>query len=429
MVIDKYLSRYALLPVQPKLDGHWQHVMVVPCFRESPDFLKQIPEPPTNQALLVICVLNRPAAHTDPGVNSTLRSFITERARSTPLAGLALCPLAPHTDLLMVDLEHLEGPTPRKEGVGRARRIGCDLALWLIQQGKISAAWIHSCDADARWPSNYLSESWPAEATGVSLPFQHVMNADSDLGRATLVYELWMHHYVLGLEWARSPYAFHTLGSCCGFSAHGYAAVRGVPLRAGAEDFYLLNKLAKVGRIHRPSGPPVFIQARASDRVPFGTGPAVTRLMATTRPETVPFFYHLDCFSALKRVLELFPIWLESQNLDISHDLSISLPSDLAASATSILLKLGLSKAISHAKHNGNDSQQRLRQLHTWFDGFRTLKFLNGLRDLACNHQTFEQIQDSAPMPATSGDLIARRNTIIAAWGWQPETGNTPRFL
>ncbi len=417
-VIDKYLSRYALLPARPALKGQWQQVMVIPCFQESPDFLQRVPKPIRGQALLVICLLNRPDTCTDPSANSALRTFIQERATAWPLPGLALCSITSAVDVLLVDLDRLEGPIPHKEGVGRVRRIGCDLALWLMQQERVKADWIHSCDADAQWPARYLTESWPLDAAAVSLPFQHVMHAETALGRATLVYELWLHDYVSGLESARSPYAFHTLGSCCSFSARCYAAVRGVPLRAGAEDFYLLNKLAKVGRVHRPAGPAVLIQARASDRVPFGTGPAVQRLMATSAPETVPFFYHPHCFTALNTVLEKMPTWVDRQTPAINDDLAMQLPVELAGDAAELLDKLGIVTALRHAKRQGGDKAQRARQLHTWFDGFKTLKFINGLGDRQGSHLTLEQLQAGHSSSCTPKDLLARRAVSLAAWGW-----------
>lgn len=397
--------------------------MVVPCFKEHPDCFMRIPTPPSGQSLLVIGVLNRPETDPDLNANALLRHYVKENTSSSPLPGLTLCPLAPAVTLLMIDLEHIEGATPKSEGVGRARRVGCDLALWLIWQGHIESEWIYSCDADAQWPSHYLSQSWPSDAAGIALPFQHVGDSEAPLNQATLVYELWLHHYISGLEFSASPYAFHTLGSSCGFNARCYAAVRGMPLRAGAEDFYLLNKLAKMGQIFRPAGPPVLIQARASDRVPFGTGPAVARLMASGKPQLTPFFYHQNNFNALKQVLKCFPQWLTRQEPEIHQNLLRLLPEALADAATAQLLKLGLPKAIKHARSNSENVQQRERQLHTWFDGFKTLKFLNGLRDSTSGHQNLLQVSDNAYQPLTTEALCAMRDAMVSQWGWQLQQG------
>ncbi len=66
---------------------------------------------------------------------------------------------------------------------------------------------------------------------------------------ATQLYELSLRYYVAGMKFARSPYAFHTIGSSMAVSPVHYARVRGFPKREAGEDFYLLNKLAKLGSV------------------------------------------------------------------------------------------------------------------------------------------------------------------------------------
>ena len=55
-----------------------------------------------------------------------------------------------------------------------------------------------------------------------------------------------------GLAWAGSPYAYQAMGSCIAVRPEAYAAVRGFPRKNAAEDFYVLDKLAKVGSIVAP---------------------------------------------------------------------------------------------------------------------------------------------------------------------------------
>ena len=178
-----------------------------------------------------------------------------------------------------------------------------------------------------------------------------------------------------------------------------------------------------MGQIFRPAGPPVLIQARASDRVPFGTGPAVARLMASGKPQLTPFFYHQNNFNALKQVLKCFPQWLTRQEPEIHQNLLRLLPEALADAATAQLLKLGLPQAIKHARSNSGNVQQRERQLHTWFDGFKTLKFLNGLRDSTSGHKNLLQVSDNAYQPLTTEALGAMRDAMVSQWGWQLQQG------
>ena len=70
------------------------------------------------------------------------------------------------------------------------------------------------------------------------------------------------------------------MGSCLAVRPEAYAAVRGFPRKNAAEDFYVLDKLAKVGTIARLAGTPLLLEGRLSDRVPFGTGKALSDLVS-----------------------------------------------------------------------------------------------------------------------------------------------------
>jgi len=97
----------------------------------------------------------------------------------------------------------------------------------------------------------------------------------------------------------------------------------------------------------------------------------------------------------------------------------LKLPKPLALAATAQLSKLGLPQALKHSQRNSRDAQQSARQLRTWFDGFKTLKFLNGLRELSDNHQSYQQLPGMDSEPITTRALIAKRQAITARWGWQ----------
>ncbi|GIR70665.1 MAG: hypothetical protein CM15mP74_19160 [Halieaceae bacterium] len=133
-------------------------------------------------------------------------------------------------------------------------------------------------------PSGFFHSDWPAQYSAICLPFTHDAAGNPEVAAATLIYELKLHHYVLHLQRIGSPYAFYALGSSCVFNSASYAAVRGVPLRSAGEDFYLLNKLAKVGPVHTARDRGVTLESRCSGRTPFGTGPAVSELLACRAP-------------------------------------------------------------------------------------------------------------------------------------------------
>src|SRR6185503_7192191 len=81
----------------------------------------------------------------------------------------------------------------------------------------------------------------------LTYPFVHVPSGESAVDRAHNIYEVFLRYYVLGLAAAGSPWAMHTIGSSLAVDLDAYAAVRGVPRRDAAEDFYLVSKVAKLG--------------------------------------------------------------------------------------------------------------------------------------------------------------------------------------
>ena len=98
-------------------------------------------------------------------------------------------------------------------------------------------------------------------ASALVYPFIHRGEEDVALARAIQLYEISLRYYVLGLASAGSPYAHHTVGSTLAVDAISYAKVRGVPKRTAAEDFYLLGKLAKIGKVAALNGTPISVSS------------------------------------------------------------------------------------------------------------------------------------------------------------------------
>ncbi len=89
-----------------------------------------------------------------------------------------------------------------------------------------------------------------------------------------------------------------------------YAGVRGYPKRSAGEDFYLLNKICKLAPIKRLLEPTLTIQARPSSRVPFGTGPALQRIVRSLAEDPSGngyLSYHPTCFRITRH--ELLTHW------------------------------------------------------------------------------------------------------------------------
>ena len=103
-----------------------------------------------------------------------------------------------------------------KQGVGLARKIGCDLALALRSRvARVRTGYCKS-DADVVFPSgipDLLHTSPVTDSAGARIfPHNH-FSSDPTLHYAGQLYDQHMSYYVAGLAMARSRYAHHSLGS------------------------------------------------------------------------------------------------------------------------------------------------------------------------------------------------------------------------
>lgn len=205
------------------------------------------------------------------------------------------------------------GWSGKNRGVGWARKV---LFAKILDEHDANEV-IVSLDADTDFDNNYLESvirtfnSHP-QASAVSVPYYHPLSGQESLDRPMLRYECYMRHYLINLLRIHSPYAFTALGSAMAFPLWAYKAVGGItPLQAG-EDFYLMQKFAKTGHIislldTSLSHQPIIVrpQGRVSSRVPFGTGPAIAKGVASM-DDSYPF-YAQEGFDTIKATYELFP--------------------------------------------------------------------------------------------------------------------------
>ena len=391
-VVEKYLRVHAEpeARVAERIDRDYARVLVVPAFLEAPSFLSNL-RPACRAArgrTLCLVVVNAPEDAQEPARWQTAELATQLRAHLQAPRRLSETPPiwlgdAGEMDVLVIDRTAPAWCLPRRQGVGRARRIGGDLALALWHSGRVGSAQVFFTDADASLPEGYFamtSEGHPdcPVVSAFVYPFTHDRSSEPALDRATCLYELSLRYYVLGLAWAGSPYAMHTIGSTLAVDHQAYAVVRGVPPRAAGEDFYLLDKLAKVAPVRRLSGEPIRIAARRSSRVPFGTGPQVAKIEGAERAGSGFGLYHPRTFSLLGSWLGLLS-WL-AEHRDVRR-LRWEVEQTELAPLADVLLESASRRALDGALAQAPDRSQLLRRLHTWFDALRTLKLVHAIRD------------------------------------------------
>ena len=393
--LEKYLAHYAEAEARslPSLGRTFGHAIVVPAYDEGTNLfttLESIPEGPLGEVLTIL-VVNTPAdapprAHLHG--QQLIERLTDELGGEWTTAGPPLFRSFehPHGALLCIDRT---GPRslPAGQGVGLARKIGCDVALQLHARGSDRSAWIHTTDADVKLPRDYFEaapDSFDGEPPAALIyPFWHHCEPPAALADAMQRYEVFLRYYVLGLADAGSPYAFHTLGSTLAIHASAYAKVRGFPRRAAGEDFYLVNKLAKVGHILQLQHPVLLIGGRSSHRVPFGTGAALKQILADSAQGRTYRVYAPEVFQCLK-------VWLAAIDLLCTDRASSNLVDYLEAAGRahgsadveqlhSEMSQAGFLSAALHARQISHDASTMARHVHTWFDAFRTLKLIHRL--------------------------------------------------
>jgi hypothetical protein len=379
--LESYLTNYAepetRVPGFPQ-QYRYHYSLVVPAFSESIHCIDLLMSNIRNHALLIL-VANAP-----PGETESTQHFTRELLQKFPCQWsnqhLYLLDYAHQKSILLVDRCSQGRTIPKHQGVGLARKIGFDVASKLILQGNVESPWINTTDADVTLPRGYPNhDSSPVIDTAARLyPFRHI--SSPGLRQAIGLYDFALQYYLEGLRYAGSPYAYHAIGSTMCIHCHSYAQVRGFPRRAAAEDFYMLNKLAKVGRIESFDSPVLDIQARLSDRVPFGTGHALGSILKLDDPLKEYLYYNPCVFLLLRNWLEVIPdIWPNR------HQADIAFLTRKAGKNQQILRDWMVESGMDQIVHKGLNQYRSPetfeRYLRQWFDAFKTLKFIHLMRD------------------------------------------------
>lgn len=393
----KYCSQLAreanLRPLHAASVKGIDKVVVIPCLAESRylfDTLNTLSrnDPPQLEKCLVLCVVNNKtpdAADVEVIADNQLTMECLDMLIRRQIDRGKL-PKEISADTLNditkseIKVAYIDAASPGRElprkggGVGMARKIGLDCAMMLFENDDVNL--LYCLDADTLVEENYLSAVdaffKSQNATSACVPYEHQESPDQAIQTAILLYELFLHYYVAGLNFADSPYAFHTVGSTIICTADGYAAVRGINSREAGEDFYFLNKLIKLGGVYEIGNTTVHPSARPSKRVPFGTGRAVSLWMEKKSMEYPA--YHPDVFLILKE-------WLLAVRLYIDRDAEFMMNESLKINPLlkEFLEEFNFCEIWKKLAFNAPSETMMHRQFHRWFDGFKTLRLINYL--------------------------------------------------
>ncbi|HEY3202521.1 MAG TPA: hypothetical protein VGL03_02565 [Thermoanaerobaculia bacterium] len=433
MTPSKAISKYLSLQAEPeaaaadRLEGRFGHVLIVPAYGEGEslfDALGSVPRGPRGETLVIV-VLNA-RSDSPPHVhqaNAAARDRLRGAAsRVEEIAQERVAVLSyPDGKIVVIDRAGPGRFLPEGQGVGLARKVGNDFALRLYGSGRIESPWIHNTDADTVLTNDYFEQTDSIEVSGNAAAlyfFEHCFGDDEALARAARLYEISLRYYTLGLAWAGSPYAYQNMGSCVAIRPLAYAEVRGFPKKNAAEDFYILNKLAKVGSIVRLAGAPLRLEGRISDRVPFGTGKALSQLVSRRHAVSGFRLYHPLVFAHLAAWLRVLSAIARSGG-QVERALG-ELPCGNPFFSTDLLVgsleRMGAFPAMREAIARSGDAPTILRHFHAWFDALRTLKLVHALRDGGLASLPYREALAEAPFTglstSTEDDVEALRTAL-----------------
>ncbi len=319
---------------------------------------------------------------------------------------------------------------PGKAGVGLARKILMDEAVRRFArvgkvrngQGGSQSGIIASLDADTVVDPNYLQalvDHFKQTGTdGCSIYFEHPLTPEEDpfhipldpssrpdfqknpydaaidprvyeaaidprVYEAVAAYELHLRYYVIAVRSTGYPYAFQTVGSAFAVRSDVYAMEGGMNRRQGGEDFYFIQKVALRGNFTSCQTTRVVPSPRPSDRVPFGTGPAVKRIMNPGKGIMDPGKGIMDPGKGmrsynLKLFLMLRDLFRRMEEPGQPGPMLAFRPHPVLQE---FLKAQHFEEAMEEIRKNNASSAAFRKRFWRWFHMFRIMKFLHFARD------------------------------------------------
>ncbi len=215
-----------------------------------------------------------------------------------------------------------KGWAPGRGGIGWARKVLIDA----IMAHAAASDWIISVDADTRIEANYLAAVAELKNTqwrAAVIPYWHAESASLETTIAGSLYEIYLRIYRLQLMAAGAQFHVTPLGSAFAVAVDVCRKIGGLTPKPAGEDFYFLQKIAKYTPIKDAISTVVYPEMRTSDRVLFGTGPAIVDIEAG-RLVDYPLYPNI-LWSDVRETVEAFPrlfekneptpmsAWLETQ--------------------------------------------------------------------------------------------------------------------
>jgi len=370
MFADRYINKNIVYPefIDAVVSPEVSMIVMIPCLNE-PEIFRTLESlwscDPIKSSCEVIVVVNESENSTLAVKNFNQETYnqLFDWKRENDREKLILHPI------------YAQSVNAKHAGAGMARKIGMDEVIRRFNALNRPDGVLISLDADCLVSSNYLQRiesvfNKNKSCFAATLNFKHRAEDMDDLKQklGIQLYEDYLHYYKKALDFAGFPDSIYTIGSAFAVRAEAYVKQGGMNRRQAGEDFYFLNKLTKLGPITEINDAFVYPSARISDRVPFGTGAAMTKWMNEDGDLTVT--YNFAAFLDLKVLFDQVDTLFRNSVDDV---FMASLP----ASIQEYLQVLEFPIKLAEINKNSSSLSSFRKRFFQFFDGFIILRFLN----------------------------------------------------
>jgi hypothetical protein len=297
---------------------------------------------------------------------------------------------------------NLGQPAIKGWGVGHARKAGMDEALRRFNIIDKPEGVIINLDADCTVQDNYFvsveSELLRRkDRKGCSVYFEHPLAGTrfpEIIYSSVYQYELHLRYYYQALSFTGFPDVYHTVGSSIAIKSLPYYKAGGMNRREAGEDFYFVQKMVSAGGYFSLNSTTVYPSPRASERVPFGTGPAVGRMVGNNEKQFLT--YNPLAFS------DLHAFFGETEKLfDCRMDKLVYCFDSFPDSLKLFFADQEWIAKITEIKKNTSGPGSFRKRFFAWFNMFRIVKYLNF---------THKSVFEKVPVMVAAQELLKLKN-------------------
>ncbi|MDP3915874.1 MAG: hypothetical protein Q8R96_19275 [Bacteroidota bacterium] len=372
MFADRYIQNNIVYPsfIKEEASPALSMIVMIPCLNE-PEIIRTLESvwacEPVDSFCEVLIVVNDSENSTEPvkAINQQTFEKLLAWKQTNDRQNLVLHPF------------YAPSIQAKFAGAGMARKIGMDEAIRRFNAVNRPEGVIVSLDADCLVSRNYLQRivqvfSQSKSCFAATINFRHRFEEMEDARQEAGIrmYEDYLHYYKQALDFAGFPNSIYTIGSAFAVRADTYVKQGGMNRRQAGEDFYFLHKLTKLGRLAEITDAFVYPSGRVSDRVPFGTGAAMTKWKNFT--EDLALTYRFDAFLDLKRLFDHVDSFY-----NVSSNRYAEILTSLPQSIQEYLNAVSFEEKLAEINRNSATPESFRKRFFQVFDAFYVLKFLN----------------------------------------------------